>query len=101
MECGNRLQILIETRPALVRESVVKFAYRILRAGPDGAEPKLLAEGGGLPGQRGGSVRAVRKLIGDLNGDVEIASERISSSVTTPPALRMTWASPSVSPRIP
>ena len=25
----------------------------------------------------------------------EIASERISSSVTTPPALRITWASPS------
>jgi hypothetical protein len=28
----------------------------------------------------------------------EIASERIVSSVTTPPALRMTWASPSFSP---
>ena len=27
-----------------------------------------------------------------------IASERISSSVTTPPALRMTWASPSFRP---
>ena len=26
----------------------------------------------------------------------EIASERISSSVTTPPALRITWASPSL-----
>jgi hypothetical protein len=30
----------------------------------------------------------------------EIASERISSSVTTPPALRITCASPSPSPRI-
>ena len=38
-------EILIETRPALVRESVLKFAYRILCAGHDGAEPKLLAEG--------------------------------------------------------
>jgi len=38
-------EILIETRPALVRESVLKFAYRILRAGHDGTEPKLLAEG--------------------------------------------------------
>ena len=31
----------------------------------------------------------------------EIASERISSSVTTPPALRMTCASPSFRPRMP
>ena len=31
----------------------------------------------------------------------EIASERISSSVTTPPALRMTWASPSWRPSRP
>ena len=31
----------------------------------------------------------------------EIASERISSSVTTPPALRITWASPSDSPSAP
>jgi acyl-CoA thioester hydrolase len=38
-------EILIETRPALVRESVLKFAYRILRAAHDGEEPKLLAEG--------------------------------------------------------
>ena len=38
-------EILIETRPALVRGSVLKFAYRILRAAPDGQEPKLLAEG--------------------------------------------------------
>src|SRR6187549_1270933 len=30
----------------------------------------------------------------------EIASERISSSVITPPALRITWASPIESPRI-
>jgi len=36
-------EILIETRPALVRESVLKFAYRILRA--DGEHHKLLAEG--------------------------------------------------------
>ena len=39
-------QILIETRPALLRGSVLKFAYRILRqASQDGEEPKLLAEG--------------------------------------------------------
>ena len=38
-------EILIETRPALVRGSVVKFAYRILRKAADGAEPTLLAEG--------------------------------------------------------
>ena len=38
-------EILIETRPALVRESVLKFAYRILRDDPDTKPPKLLAEG--------------------------------------------------------
>ena len=38
-------EILIETRPALVRESVLKFAYRILRSSHDGEQPKLLAEG--------------------------------------------------------
>jgi acyl-CoA thioester hydrolase len=38
-------EILVETRPAFVRGSVLKFAYRILRAGQDGEEPKLLAEG--------------------------------------------------------
>jgi acyl-CoA thioester hydrolase len=38
-------EILIETRPALVRGSVLKFAYRILRASHDGEQPKLLAEG--------------------------------------------------------
>ncbi len=38
-------RILIETRPALLRGSVLKFAYRILRKGQDGAEPALLAEG--------------------------------------------------------
>jgi len=38
-------EILIDTRPALVRGSVLKFAYRILRAAHDGDEPKLLAEG--------------------------------------------------------
>ena len=29
-------QILIETRPSLLRSSVLKFAYRILRKGHDG-----------------------------------------------------------------
>ena len=38
-------EILIESRPSLVRGSVLKFAYRILRAAPDGEEPRLLAEG--------------------------------------------------------
>lgn len=38
-------EILIETRPAMLRGSVLKFAYRILRKGNDGAEPTLLAEG--------------------------------------------------------
>ena len=38
-------EILIETRPALLRGSVIKFAYRILRAAVDGEEPRLLAEG--------------------------------------------------------
>src|SRR6201984_497844 len=39
-------EILIETRPAMLRGSVLKFAYRILRKGADdGAEPTLLAEG--------------------------------------------------------
>lgn len=38
-------EIMIETRPAMLRGSVIKFAYRILRKGADGAEPKLLAEG--------------------------------------------------------
>jgi len=38
-------EILIETRPAMLRGSVIKFAYRILRRGTDGAEPTLLAEG--------------------------------------------------------
>jgi acyl-CoA thioester hydrolase len=38
-------EILIETRPALVRGSVVKFAYRILRKAPEGEDHKLLAEG--------------------------------------------------------
>ena len=38
-------EILIETRPSLLRGSVIKFAYRILRKGPEGEEPKLLAEG--------------------------------------------------------
>src|ERR1700676_2991492 len=38
-------QILIETRPALLRGSVLKFAYRILRKAHDGEAPILLAEG--------------------------------------------------------
>jgi acyl-CoA thioester hydrolase len=38
-------EIVIETRPSLLRGSVLKFAYRILRKSPDGEEPKLLAEG--------------------------------------------------------
>jgi acyl-CoA thioester hydrolase len=38
-------EILIETRPEMLRGSVLKFAYRILRNGTDGAEPLLLAEG--------------------------------------------------------
>jgi acyl-CoA thioester hydrolase len=38
-------EILIETRPALLRGSVLKFAYRILRQAPEGEQPKLLAEG--------------------------------------------------------
>ena len=38
-------EILIETRPALLRGTVLKFAYRILRKAPDGARPVLLAEG--------------------------------------------------------
>ena len=38
-------QILIETRPAMLRGSVLKFAYRILRKAPEGEVPTLLAEG--------------------------------------------------------
>lgn len=38
-------QIVIETRPAMLRGSVIKFAYRILRKAGNGEEPKLLAEG--------------------------------------------------------
>jgi acyl-CoA thioester hydrolase len=37
--------ILIEARPALLRGSVLKFAYRILRVATEGEEPTLLAEG--------------------------------------------------------
>ena len=37
--------ILIETRPSLLRGSVLKFAYRILRKNVDDDAPKLLAEG--------------------------------------------------------
>jgi acyl-CoA thioester hydrolase len=38
-------QILIETRPSLMRGPVLKFAYRILRKAPEGQQPTLLAEG--------------------------------------------------------
>ncbi|MGO9339764.1 MAG: acyl-CoA thioesterase [Terracidiphilus sp.] len=38
-------RILIETWPSMLRGSVIKFAYRILRRGADGEKPKLLAEG--------------------------------------------------------
>jgi acyl-CoA thioester hydrolase len=38
-------EVLIETRPAMLRGSVLKFAYRILRNGKEGAQPELLAEG--------------------------------------------------------
>ena len=38
-------EILIETRPAMMRGSVLKFAYRILRKAADGEEHTLLAEG--------------------------------------------------------
>jgi acyl-CoA thioester hydrolase len=39
-------EILIETRPSLLRGSVIKFAYQIWRkASREGEEPKLLAEG--------------------------------------------------------
>jgi acyl-CoA thioester hydrolase len=36
---------VIETRPSLLRGSVIKFHYRILRKAPEGEEPRLLAEG--------------------------------------------------------
>jgi len=38
-------EIIIETRPALLRGAVIKFAYRILRKAHEEEEPKLLAEG--------------------------------------------------------
>jgi acyl-CoA thioester hydrolase len=38
-------QILIETRPSLLRGTVIKFGYRILRKAPVGEPPTLLAEG--------------------------------------------------------
>jgi acyl-CoA thioester hydrolase len=37
--------IQIETEPALVRSSLVKFAYKIWRKASEGEERKLLAEG--------------------------------------------------------
>ena len=38
-------RILIETWPSLLRNSVIKFSYRVLRKGPESEEPTLLAEG--------------------------------------------------------
>jgi acyl-CoA thioester hydrolase len=38
-------EILIETRAAMLRGSVLKFTYRILHKAPEGAEHELLAEG--------------------------------------------------------
>ena len=38
-------EILIETRPSLLRGSVLKFDYRILRKARKEEEPELLAEG--------------------------------------------------------
>src|ERR1700738_2795437 len=38
-------EILIETRPALLRGSVLKFAYRVLRKVGAGKDPERLAEG--------------------------------------------------------
>ncbi len=38
-------EILIETRPAMLRGSVLKFAYTILRKEGEGRERTLLAEG--------------------------------------------------------
>ena len=38
-------EILIETRPALLRGTVLKFAYTVLRKGRDGEENTPLAEG--------------------------------------------------------
>ena len=36
---------LIETRPVLVRGSIIKFGYRVFRKGENGAPNTLLAEG--------------------------------------------------------
>jgi acyl-CoA thioester hydrolase len=38
-------EILVETRPAMLRGSVLKFAYRIMRKRGEGMNPELLAEG--------------------------------------------------------
>jgi acyl-CoA thioester hydrolase len=38
-------EILIETRPSLLRGSVLKFAYQVWRKATEGEERKLLAEG--------------------------------------------------------
>ncbi len=53
-------EILIETQPALLRGSVLKFAYRILRKAPAGEPPTLLAEG-----ER---FRLISQHCGDFNG---------------------------------
>jgi hypothetical protein len=47
------------------------------------------------------SVWWIRMISRVPSSRCEMASERISSSVTTPPALRMTCASPSFRPRMP
>lgn len=38
-------EVLIETRPSLLRGSVIRFDYRILRKAREGEEHELLAEG--------------------------------------------------------
>src|ERR1700692_4773791 len=38
-------QILVETRPAMLRGSVLKFAYRLMSKAGEGITPELLAEG--------------------------------------------------------
>ena len=47
------------------------------------------------------SVWWMRMISSVPSSRCEMARERIASSVTTPPALRITWASPSCRPRAP
>jgi acyl-CoA thioester hydrolase len=49
-------EILIETRPSLLRGSVIKFAYRILRKAPEGKEPTAVGLCGGAADGDGGGV---------------------------------------------